>query len=112
MSERDWACYQELYRTLAMLLRPPDLVVYLRASVPTLRRRIEQRGRGYELAVGDDYLAQLHEGYERWVSHFKLAPILTVDTDNLDYVHDEAHLDQISQRIADRLQGRDYLTLG
>jgi deoxyadenosine/deoxycytidine kinase len=111
MSARDWQCYQELYKTLATLLRPPDLVVYLKASVPSLRRRISDRGRAYEREIGDTYLAQLNELYDLWASRFRLCPLLTVDTENLNYVQYEAHLEQIWQRIEDRLQGQEYLTL-
>jgi deoxyadenosine/deoxycytidine kinase len=111
LSERDWLCYQDLYRTLANLLRPPHLVVYLKASVETLRRRISQRGRDFELEISDDYLAQLNELYEDWATRFRLCPVLTVDTNNLNYVQHDSHLDQIMHRIEDRLQGREYLEL-
>ena len=110
-SERDWHCYLELYKTLALLLRPPDLVVYLSAEVPTLRQRIQQRGRDYEQQVGDEYLAQLNVLYDQWAGTFRLCPVLKIGTDNLDYVHYENHLDRIVQRIEDRLQGQDYLSL-
>jgi deoxyadenosine/deoxycytidine kinase len=111
MSERDWSCYYELYQTLVTLLPPPHLVIYLRASAPTLRRRIAQRGRDYEMAIADSYLEQLNALYDEWAAGFTLSPVLTVDTDNLDYVLYETHLQQIWQRIEDRLQGRDYLAL-
>lgn len=111
LSQRDWRCYLDLYETLATLLRPPDLVVYLQASVPTLRRRIGHRGRGYEQTITDDYLAQLNELYGAWVSGFRLCPVLTVDTNNLNYVQDETHLDQIWHRIEDRLTGQEFLAL-
>lgn len=111
MGERDWNCYFDLYRTLTTLLRPPDLVIYLRASVPTLRRRIQQRGRDYEQEIGDAYLTRLNDLYDRWSAAFRLSPVLTVDTDNLDYVQHDEHLDQIWQKIQDRLQGKDYLAL-
>lgn len=111
LSERDWQCYLELYGTLCALLRPPDLVVYIKASVGTLRRRIGQRGRGYELSISSDYLARLNELYDGWAASFRQCPVLTVDTDNLNYVQDSSHLDQIWQRIENRLQGRDYLSL-
>jgi len=111
LSERDWHCYLDLYRTLATLLRPPHLVVYLQASVSTLRRRIADRGRGYEQAITDEYLGQLNKLYEGWASSFRLCPVLTVNTDNLNYVQHESHLDQISNRIQDRLQGQEFLTL-
>jgi len=111
LSERDWRCYQDLYQTMATLLRPPHLVVYLKASVETLRRRISQRGRGYELDISDSYLAQLNELYDRWAADFRLCPVLTVDTNNLNYVQHDSHLDQIMSRIEDRLQGREYIEL-
>lgn len=111
LSERDWSCYFELYQTLTRLLRPPDLVIYLRASVPTLRRRIAQRGREFERGIADEYLQDLNNLYEDWAGRFKLSPVLTVDTDNLDYVQYDDHLEQIWNRIQDRLHGRDYLSL-
>lgn len=111
MSERDWNCYFDLYRTLATMLRPPDLVIYLRASVPTLRRRIHQRGRDYEQDIDEAYLERLNKLYNRWSAAFRLSPVLTVDTNNLDYVQHDEHLDQIWQKIEDRLQGKDYLAL-
>jgi deoxyadenosine/deoxycytidine kinase len=111
MSERDWRTYYELYTILSQLLTPPNLVVYLRASVPTLMRRIAQRGREYEQSLSADYLISLNELYEDWVARFSLCPVLTVETDNLDYVQHDAHLEQIVQRINDRLKGKEYLEL-
>jgi deoxyadenosine/deoxycytidine kinase len=112
MSQRDWGCYWELYQTLTALLPPPHLVIYLQASLPTLRRRIAQRGRDYEQGIADEYLAQLNELYEQWAANFQLSPVLIINTDNLDYVQYGDHLDQIWQRIDDRLRGRDFLALG
>jgi deoxyadenosine/deoxycytidine kinase len=111
MSQRDWQCYHELYQTMATLLKPPHLVIYLRASVPTLRRRIQQRGRDYEQAIADEYLAQLNELYETWIAGFSLSPVLTIDTDDLDYVQYANHRDLIWDKINGRLQGRDFLAL-
>ncbi|MEZ4516441.1 MAG: deoxynucleoside kinase [Chloroflexota bacterium] len=111
MSSRDWESYFELYRTLVTMLDPPDLVIYLRASVPTLQRRIEQRGRTYEQQITTDYLTQLNQLYDEWAAGFSQSPVLIVDTDNLDYVQYDDHLEQIWQRIMNRLQGRDYLAL-
>jgi len=112
MSQRDWLTYSALYKTLSQLLKPPDLVVYLKASVPTIQRRINQRGREYEQSIATDYLAQLNELYEKWVSNFTLCPVLTVATDNLDYVQHDDHLNQIVNRIQERLHGKDFLSLG
>ena len=111
LSGRDWACYYELYQTMATLVRPPHLMVYLKASVPTLRRRIARRGRAYEQAIADSYLSQLNELYDQWADGFFLSPLLTIDTDNLDYVQYSDHLEQIWERIEQRLSGRDFLRL-
>ncbi len=111
LSERDWRTYFDLYETLSLMLKPPDLVVYLRASTPTLRRRIAGRGRDFEREIADSYLQDLNELYDKWAASFILSPILTVDTDNLDYVQFDEHLEQIASRISNRLHGRDYLAL-
>lgn len=111
MSARDWACYNDLYQTMITMLQPPDLVIYLKASVQTLRRRIQQRGRDYELSISDHYLAQLNKLYDEWAANFAMSPILIVETDNLDYVQHKTHLDQIWAKIDLRLKGRDFLNL-
>jgi deoxyadenosine/deoxycytidine kinase len=111
MSRRDWQVYYELYRTMATLLRPPDLVVYLRATVPTLQRRIAQRGREYEQAIAPDYLERLNVLYDSWINGFGLSPVLTIETDKLDYVQYDAHLGRIWAKIEERLSGKDTLTL-
>jgi deoxyadenosine/deoxycytidine kinase len=110
MTGRDWHTYHDLYRILSLLLQPPHLVVYLKASVPTLLRRITQRGRGYEQSIANDYLASLNELYNEWVARFSLCPVLTVDTDNLDYVQNDEHLEQIVQRVQDRLHSKEQLS--
>ena len=111
LSERDWNAYFELYQTLTRMLKPPDLVIYLRASTPTLRRRIAGRGRDYERGIAEEYLDDLNRLYDDWAAGFAHSPVLTVDTDNLDYVQYDEHLEQIWSRISDRLHGRDYLAL-
>ncbi len=111
LSERDWTCYYNLYQTMASMLRPPHLMVYLKASVPTLRQRIIQRGRDYEQTITDDYLDRLNNLYESWAQSFSYSPLLTIDTNNLDYVHYQEHLERIWHIIEHRLSGRDYLTL-
>ncbi len=111
MSARDWQCYLDLYQTLSQLLPPPDLVVYLQASVPTLRRRIQQRGRGFEQNIADAYLERLNQLYEDWIANFTLSPVVIIDTNNLDYVQHDAHLEKIWRHIDDRLQGKEILAL-
>lgn len=111
MSERDWQSYHDLYEAVVNLLPPPNLVVYLQTAVPTLVRRIARRGRDLEQTISAEYLSQLDELYESWIAGFNLCPVLTVATDDLDFAHDAAHLDQIAQRILDRLQGKETITL-
>ena len=111
LSERDWQTYHAIYESLSLLLRPPNLIVYLQASVPTLRRRITQRGRDYERNISDDYLAALNNLYEEWAASFTACPLLTVATDNLNYVNNGQHLEQMISIIQDRLHGREYLVL-
>jgi deoxyadenosine/deoxycytidine kinase len=111
LSQRDWLSYLSLYQTLSQLLRPPHLVVYLKASTDTLRRRISQRGRDYERLIDADDLAQLNRLYDDWAAGFKLCPVLTVATDNLDFLQHDAHLRQITGRIQERLHGKDFLDL-
>jgi deoxyadenosine/deoxycytidine kinase len=105
ISPRDWQTYQGLYQTFTTLLPPPDLVVYLRASVPTLRRRIAQRGRGFEAGISEEYLEQLNALYEEWIAGFALAPVLIVPSDRLDFVQDRKHLSKIVAVVQERLRG-------
>ncbi len=107
ISERDYATYRSLYRTLAEYLAPPDLVIYLRASVPTLLKRIEQRNRDYERSIEPDYLAQLNSLYENWITHFTLCPVLTVPSDDLDYVAHSRHLELIITKVKEKLTGKE-----
>ncbi|HET6485968.1 MAG TPA: deoxynucleoside kinase [Spirochaetia bacterium] len=105
LTEREWTTYQELYRTVSALLPAPDLVVYLRASVPTLRRRIDQRGRGLEAGITDGYLSELNELYESWIGHFTLCPILTVPGDTMDFVAQSRDLESIAAAVVEHLRG-------
>ena len=109
MSQRDWQTYQGLYQTLTTLLAPPDLVVYLRASVSTLRRRITQRARSIESEIEDSYLERLNGLYEDWIARFDIAPVLVVPSDRLDFVKDSRDLRAIVDTVQKQLQGRQGL---
>jgi deoxyadenosine/deoxycytidine kinase len=104
---RDYETYQALYQVLSAFLPPPDLVVYLRASVATLVERIRHRGRDYEQTISAEYLAQLNDLYEEWIDRFNLCPILTVPADDLDYVAHNAHLELVTRKIDEKLTGKD-----
>jgi deoxyadenosine/deoxycytidine kinase len=107
INKRDYGLYQDLYQVLIEFLPPPDLVIYLKASVETLLTRIASRGRDYERSISLDYLAQLNKLYETWVSSFNLCPLLTVPCDNLDFVSKPGHLSLIIKKVNDMLSGKD-----
>jgi deoxyadenosine/deoxycytidine kinase len=107
IGERDYGSYRDLYQVLVEFLPPPDLVVYLRARVPTLIERISHRGRAYERQISPDYLDQLDSLYNQWISHFSLCPVLTVPADDLDYVAHPGHLDLIVRKIQEKLTGKE-----
>ncbi len=103
MSDRDYHSYRELYEVLVLFLPPPDLVVYLKASVPTLLERIRKRGRDFEREISPLYLQQLNELYDAWIEDFTLCPVLTIPADDLDFVRFNGHLDVIGNQVLERL---------
>jgi len=109
MGERDYRSYRELYEVLTIFLPPPDLVVYLQASVPTLKHRIALRGRDFEQHIPTDYLERLNVLYEEWAHSFTLCPMLTIPSDNLDFVQNNSHLELITARIMDKLHGKEIV---
>ncbi|MGD2041063.1 MAG: deoxynucleoside kinase [Anaerolineae bacterium] len=109
MTKRDWTSYWDLYQTVITILPPPDLVIYLQASVPTLRERIRQRGRDYEQEIRTEYLTQLNDLYDKWVDGFSLCPVLTVPTDDLNFVAKNAHLELIANRVLEMLHGKEVV---
>jgi len=108
MSERDYRVYQDLYEAIISILPPPDLVIYLRASVETLQDRIASRGRHFEQNIDVGYLQQLNILYEDWINSFALCPVLTVPSDSLNF-HNPDHLGLVVDRILDKLHGREVV---
>lgn len=104
---RDYNTYHELYEVLTGFLPPPDLVVYLRASVSTLFSRISKRGRDFERQITPEYLERLNELYEGWIAGFSLCPVLTVPSDDLDYVANSNHLELIALKVQEKLTGKE-----
>jgi deoxyadenosine/deoxycytidine kinase len=109
IDERDYEAYQDLYQVLTDFLPPPDLVIYLRASVLTLMDRITLRGRDYERRIDRQYLGQLNLLYEDWIAKFQLCPVLTVPADDLDYVAHLGHLDLIVEKVQEKLMGKEVV---
>ncbi len=86
IDKRDWQTYQELYETISASLRPPDLMIYLRCPVKTLKQRIALRGRKMEQDIPTAYLNRLNALYEDWFTRYSLSPVLVLPTDTLDYM--------------------------
>jgi len=107
MNQRDYDTYESLYQSLVDFLPAPDLMIYLRASTETLIERIKKRGRDYEKTISPDYLAQLNESYETWISKFSLCPVLTIPTDNLDFVSMPKHMDLVHRKVEEKIAGKD-----
>ncbi len=110
MQERDYHTYHDLYTAVTAILPPPDLVIYLRATIPTLSQRIQQRGRPYERQISVSYLEQLNALYEDWFQNFALCPVLTVPADRLDFVSNGDHLSLIIEKVLERLQGKEFVS--
>jgi deoxyadenosine/deoxycytidine kinase len=106
MQARDYNTYQTLYQSLCSSLIAPDLVIYLKASVQTLQKRISLRSRTYEQSISSDYLERINVLYEEWIDRFALCPKLTIPADNLDYVSEPRHLNLILRKIQDILTGK------
>jgi deoxyadenosine/deoxycytidine kinase len=107
LKDRDYETYRELYETAVQMLPPPDLLIYLRASVPTLQQRISRRGRNYERSITPEYLEGLNQLYEAWLSDFVLCPVLTIPSDDLDYVAHLGHFNLIASKVQEKLTGNE-----
>jgi deoxyadenosine/deoxycytidine kinase len=107
LSERDYATYCSLYHSLLEYLPPPDLVIYLRASVDTLLQRIALRNRDYEKSISPEYLEKVNNLYREWIDGFTLCPVLTIPADELDYVMKPTHLSLVVGKVQQKLTGKD-----
>jgi len=104
MSDRDFSNYESLFKEMSYYLRPPDLLIYLRAQVPTLVRQIQQRGRDYENSIRIDYLERLNNLYEDWIDRYPHEKLI-IDTDDIDFVNDNEDLGRIIELVEQRLYG-------
>ena len=107
LSERDFHAYRHVFELVVDGLPRPDLLLYLRAPVPVLLERIQSRGRAIEQGITVDYLSLLDTFYEEWLETFDLCPVLTIPTENLDFVNKPKHLDIVVKRIQDKLAGKE-----
>ncbi|NBD36578.1 MAG: deoxynucleoside kinase [Chloroflexi bacterium] len=107
LSERDYVAYRTIFDLVVGNLPRPDLLIYLKAPVPVLMERIHQRGREMERSISADYLGLLESFYDEWMGGFNACPVLTIRTEDLDFVHKPKHLDIVVNRIQDRLAGKE-----
>lgn len=104
MSDRDFNNYSSLFHEMVQYLKPPDLLIYLRAEVPTLVRQIQQRGRDYENTIRIEYLECLNELYEDWIDRYEEEKLI-IDTDHIDFVNNQEDLGKIIELVEQRLYG-------
>jgi deoxyadenosine/deoxycytidine kinase len=105
MSTRDFDNYRSLFELMSTFIQPPDLLIYLRASVPTLVSQIQKRGREYESAIRLDYLKNLNDMYEEWIDGYKLGKLLIIDADTLKVSENPEDLGHVIENINAQLHG-------
>ena len=105
MTNRDFGNYETLFELMERLVSPPDLMIYLRASIPTLVGQIHKRGRDFENTISIDYLSRLNERYEAWVHGYEKGNLLVIDVDDLDFVDKPEDLGLIINKIDAEING-------
>ena len=103
MTDRDYTNYVSLFHVMMEYLKPPDLMIYLRANIDTLVNQISKRGRDFEQGIQRSYLETLNALYEDWIQRYKLGPLLIIESDNLDFVNNKNDLDDILATVKDHL---------
>ena len=99
MNQRDFQNYSSLFELMESTVDPPDLLIYIRSSIPNLVSKIHKRGREYENSISIDYLSRLNERYEAWISTYDKGELLIIDVDDIDFVNNEKDLKNIIQDI-------------
>lgn len=105
MTSRDFENYTDLFQTVNSLISPPDLMIYLKASIPTLVNQIQKRGREYEDNLRLDYLKRLNEYYESWVKEYKDGKLLVIDVDSCNFAEDKEQLGDVVNKVNAELYG-------
>ncbi|MCC6298970.1 MAG: deoxynucleoside kinase [Anaerolineales bacterium] len=108
-AERDYLAYRRLFDLVVGSAPRPNLLIYLKAPVNVLMDRIRRRARGMESGITPEYLSLLDSFYDEWLGSFDMCPVLTVRTDDLDYVHQPRHLDTVVERIQNKLSGKEVV---
>ncbi|VAV85251.1 Deoxyadenosine kinase @ Deoxyguanosine kinase [hydrothermal vent metagenome] len=105
MTNRDFENYKSLFDLMESLVQGPDLLIYLRSSIPNLVSQIHKRGRDYENSISIDYLSRLNERYEAWISKYNKGSLLIIDVDNLDFVENPEDLGSIINKVEAEIHG-------
>lgn len=105
MTKRDFDNYISLFEMMENLIQGPDVMVYLRSTVPNLVNKIQKRGRSYENSISIDYLSRLNERYEAWISKYDKSKLLIIDVDSLDFVNNKEDLGVIIERLDAEIHG-------
>ena len=105
MSRRDYDTYISLFELMSSFVKPPDLLIYLRASVPTLVEQIQRRGRSYENNIRLDYLKRLNERYEAWIENYKIGKLLIINTNEVDFIRNKSDLSSVIDKVEAELNG-------
>jgi len=105
MEKRDFENYTSLFGLMVALVRPPDLLIYLKSSVPTLVRQIQMRGRDYENTISIDYLTRLNERYNNWIDGYKMGKLLVINVDEIDFVNNRHDAGSIIDKIDAEIHG-------
>ena len=103
MTQRDYNNYLALFDTMLNLVKPPDLLVYLQSSIPSLVNKIHKRGRDYEKTISIEYLSRLNERYEAWISNYNSGKLLKINVDDLDFVENKSDYETILELIKKEL---------
>ena len=105
MTNRDYENYKSLFDLMESVTKGPDLLIYLRSSIPNLVKQIHKRGRDYENSISIEYLSRLNERYEAWITTYKKGKLLIIDVDNLDFVDNQEDLSYVIDRIDSQIHG-------
>jgi deoxyadenosine/deoxycytidine kinase len=105
MTNRDFKNYSSLFELMESLVQPPDLLIYLRSSIPNLVDQIHKRGREYENSISIDYLSRLNERYEAWVENYEKGKLLVINVDQFNFVDKPEHLGEVINRIDAEIHG-------
>ena len=105
MNHRDFTNYKSLFELMESLIEGPDLLIYLRSSIPNLVSKIHKRGREYENSISIDYLSRLNERYEAWISTYDKSNLLIIDVDELDFVENKADFSKVIEKIDAEIKG-------